>query len=246
MNKCGGAFNPTQERQWLKHCRMTYPAFLYLVEELRPHMLQSSQTVREPVELELAVALVLDRLASGSSPSATGDRWGVGTSTVIKYTKLITSILASDDKLFSKYVVTPTGDRLERIMNEFHEVTGIPNLCGAIDGTHIVLQRKPDRAYGPADYRTGEGEDAFYSILLQGVCDSQKVLWDVCCNSAGGMDDASHFKASSLWRRLRNREVLTQPEIKVQGTKILQQFCCLWFAQAVNEDGTVTLTPTRT
>jgi hypothetical protein len=44
---------------------MTYPAFVYLVEELRPFIAQSTQTVRDPVEVELAVAMVLNRLATG-------------------------------------------------------------------------------------------------------------------------------------------------------------------------------------
>jgi len=98
------------------------------------------------------------------------------------------------------------------------ELTGIPNMCGAVDGTHIVLQKKPEQLHGPAVYRTGSGDQSHYSILLQGVCDGDKIFWDVCCNAAGGLDDRAHFKASSLWTKLRNKEVLSQPTINVQGT----------------------------
>lgn len=218
MNRRIGALSPSQEKLWIKHCRMTYPAFVYLVEELRPFIAQSTQTVHDPVEVELAVAMVLNRLATGLSPSAVGEIWGVGASTVVKYTKLITSILANKNKLYSKYVVIPTTERQQRITSNFMELTGIPNMCGAIDGTHIVLQKKPEQLHGPAVYRTGSGDQSYYSILLQGVCDGDKIFWDVCCNAAGGLDDGAHFKASSLWTKLRHKEVLSQPTINVQGT----------------------------
>jgi len=50
------------------------------------------------------------------------------------------------------------------------------------------------------------------------VCDGDKIFWDVCCNAAEGLDDGAHFKASSLCTKLRNKEVLSQPTINVQGT----------------------------
>lgn len=221
LNKRVGVLNPMmQEKQWIKHCRMSYPAFVYLVEELRPYMLPNAQMVREPVELELAVAIVLNRLASGASPAVIGNLWGVGTATVVKYTKLVTSIFASCEKLYSKYIVAPTGERLERISKKFFQVTGIPNVAGAIDGTHIVLQKKPDRATCPADFCSGEGKDAFYSVLLQGVCDADKVFWDVCCVAPGGSNDSEHLKSSSLWTRLWEKEVLREPVISLQGVSI--------------------------
>lgn len=215
LNKPVGVLTPMMdEAQWLKHCRMTYPAFVYLVEELRPYLVIDAGSVSEPVEVELAVAMVLNRLASGAPPAVIGEIWSVGVAAVTKYTKLVTSILASYEKLFSKYVVAPTGERLERITKGFFEVTGIPNVGGAIGGTQIVLQDKPARG---AEFRLGEGEDAFYSVLLQGVCDTEKVFWDVCCAAAGGSNDDEHLRSSSLWTRLCENEVLREPIITVQG-----------------------------
>ena len=182
-----------------------------------------AQAVREPVEVELAVAMVLNRLASGASPAVVGGLCGVGVSVVADYTRLVTSILASYDMLYSKYIVAPTGERLERIIKGFFEETGVPNMAGAIGGTQIVLKSKPNRA---AEFRSGEGEDPFYSVLLQGVCDVDKVFWDVCCVATGGSNDEEHLKSSRLWSRLCENEILREPVITVQGIRRLLPLVC--------------------
>ena len=108
------------------------------------------------------------------------------------------------------HIVIPTEGRIRRLSSEFECNTGIPNVCGAIGGTHIKLQLKPRNSYRPADYWCSHG---FYSILLQGVCDADKVFWDVCCNAPGGLDNSTHLRASSIWARLKDGEILQKPEI---------------------------------
>ena len=39
---------------------------------------------------------------------------------------------------------TPTRDRLQGIIEKFRDITGVPNICGAIDGTHIPLSTRLD------------------------------------------------------------------------------------------------------
>ncbi|XP_024520164.1 protein ANTAGONIST OF LIKE HETEROCHROMATIN PROTEIN 1-like [Selaginella moellendorffii] len=211
----------TRDREWLKFYRMRFSSFQYLLAELRPFIENpSSDFVREPVDTEKAVAIVIHRLACGTSPRALAEMYDTGASTVTKYTKLITSILASSSQLYSKYVVIPSGNALTKVIRKFASLSGTPNVCGAIGGSHIKLYNKPKPAYTPADYLSSYG---FYSVLLQGVCDSDKIFWDVCCNAPGGLDDVTHLRASSLWRRLINREVLAQPTMNLQG-RPLQPF----------------------
>lgn len=201
----------TRDTEWRKTYRMGFASLTYLTEEIRPYIENpNTDFVREPVDVKKAVAMVIHRLAHGESPRKIGDLYNLGASTVIKYTKIITGVLANRKKLYSKYIVIPTEERIRRLSSKFECNTGIPNVCGAIGGTHIKLQLKPRNSYRPADYWCSHG---FYSVLLQGVCDADKVFWDVCCNAPGGLDNSTHLRASSIWSRLKDGEILQKPEI---------------------------------
>ncbi|CAM6111088.1 unnamed protein product [Calypogeia fissa] len=198
-----------RDSHWQAQYRMSYRAFQALIDELRPFIERSSNTVRDPIELDRVVAMVLHRLASGLPPSTIANLYNVGPSTVTKYTKQITEILASRDKLYSKFVSIPSGERLTSAIAKFQDMTDIPNICGAIDGTHIKLWRKPRLQDVPKFYWNKYYK--FYSVLLQGVCDADKVFWDVSCNAPGGMHDEVHWRSSRLWQMLKTESVLEQP-----------------------------------
>ena len=50
-----------------------------------------------------------------------------------KYTLLICHALADKDKLLKFYISIPSGARLANIIVGFHNITGLPNMRGAID-----------------------------------------------------------------------------------------------------------------
>ena len=61
-----------------------------------------------------------------------------------------------------RYICLPTVDRARRNMECWRGQTGIPGIIGAIDGTHIIIE-KPDS--DAQDYVDREGN---YSINVQG------------------------------------------------------------------------------
>eukprot|EP01018_Ginkgo_biloba_P006263 Gb_03989 [translate_table: standard] len=189
---------------------MSYACFLYVVEELRPFIQSDcSFFVRAPLEVERAVALVIFRLAHGLSARQVAEKYNVGASTVGKYTLIVTAALSDASKLYSRYVTIPTGERLGRIVSSFEKLTNIPNMCGAIDGTHIKLYFKPARYYSPSAYRTAY---KFHSVFLQAVCDTNKVFWDVSCPQSGATTD--------LYQKIRDGVSLQEPVISMGGTGI--------------------------
>jgi hypothetical protein len=54
-------------------------------------------------------------------------------------------------------------------------VMGLPNVCGSIDGTHILLSRRPSIHLTPVatDFFNRK---KFHSVVLQGVCDINKIF----------------------------------------------------------------------
>jgi hypothetical protein len=41
----------------------------------------------------------------------------------------------------NKFINIPIGNQLRLIIQEFHELTSLPNICESIDGTHIPFGR---------------------------------------------------------------------------------------------------------
>lgn len=117
--------------------------------------------------------MVLFRLAHGQSPKHVGRFYGVRGSTVIKYTNLVVDALSDPNKLLHKHIQIPSGTNLKRIIADFKSGTGLDNICGAIDGSHIKLFRQPPLRAVPAQYWSRHD---FHSILLQAVCDYRKVF----------------------------------------------------------------------
>lgn len=74
-------------------------------------------------------------------------------------------------------------------------ITGLPNMCGAIDGSYIQLAQKLDAKHVPTDYHYNTT-----SILSSSkVCLMQaKVLWDICAKKSFCISDPNHLRISSL------------------------------------------------
>jgi hypothetical protein len=204
------------DSKWIEYYRMPYSTYLDLVEELTPTLQKEDTKFRDAIPVSKAVAMVLYKCAKGHSPKDVADKFGVGTTTVHEYFYLMCLSLA-DDHIFKKYIQVPSGDRLRRIIGEFKQITGIENMAGAIDGSHIKLSKKPPNRYVPADYWSRHD---MHSVLLQGVCDANKLFWDVCVRSPGGTHDATHLRNSDLWARLRAHEILREPVISIEGRDV--------------------------
>ena len=94
-------------------------------------------------------------------------------SIVHKYALFICHALVDKDKMLKKKVCIPSGARLANILACFHNIIGLLNMCGAIDGTHYKLYRKSPQSFIPRDYWCRHD---ICSVLLQGVCDIEKLF----------------------------------------------------------------------
>jgi DDE superfamily endonuclease len=182
------------DKKYLDTFRMSFLAFEQLVLELTPFLeCRAPYFVRAPIPVRKQVKLVIYRLACGHSCEKMNDLYGCGASTIRKYTDIVCRVLSSQAQgIFTSYIHTPTGDRLQDIMERFRNSTGLPNICGAIDGTHIPLSRRPSGHLTPmaADFFNRK---KFHSVVLQGVCDMDRLFWNVCAGQPGGVHDAGQF-----------------------------------------------------
>ena len=128
--------------------------------------------------------------------------YGCGESTIRKYTMIVCRALeTADDGLFFNFIHTPYSDRLQSIIESLKDITGLSNIVGAIDGIHIPLTYRPSRRYTPMP-QDFFNRKKFHSIVLQGICDSNKMFWDVCAGQPRGVHDAGQFAISSIASQL--------------------------------------------
>lgn len=88
------------------------------------------------LSVEKQVAIALRRLASGESQVSVGAAFGVGQSTVSQVTWRFIEALEDRARHHLKW---PDPDRTEVIKSQFEALYGLPNCCGAIDATHIIM-----------------------------------------------------------------------------------------------------------
>jgi hypothetical protein len=106
---------------------------------------------------------------------------------------------------------------LKDIIRGFHRITKLPQICGAIDGSHVKLYKKPPTKYTPADYWCRHD---VHKVLLQGICDSNRNFLDVCVLAPGGTHDATHMRSSEFIKKLMRRRILRDTSINIEGETI--------------------------
>jgi hypothetical protein len=60
---------------------------------------------------------------------------------------LIYVVLYDKVSFLTMHISTPFLKHLLRIIHQFEKLTSLPNICGAIDGTHIPLVEMPSKIY---------------------------------------------------------------------------------------------------
>ena len=146
--------------------------------------------------------------------------YGCGESTIRKYTMIVCWALGTrEGGLFFQFIHTSQGDHLQNIIESFRDITGLPNIGGAIDGTHISLSMRPSKQYipMPSDFFNRK---KFHSIVLQKVCHLNKLFWNVCAGQRGGVHDTGQFVVSSLTAQLNSRQILAEPVIRLNEMDI--------------------------
>lgn len=77
------------EENYVVEYHMTFHSFNVLCDLLRPYAQAKTTKWRKPIEFEKAVVAVLKRLASKASNEDISSQYGIGESTLMKYTLFI-------------------------------------------------------------------------------------------------------------------------------------------------------------
>ncbi|XP_050209875.1 uncharacterized protein LOC126660423 [Mercurialis annua] len=191
-----------------KISRKTFNYICYLVtDELSARHCNLTDSNGRSLSLNDQVAIALRRLVSGESLSSVGDSFGVNQSTVCHITWRF--VEAMEERGVHHLRWPSTEAEIEAIKSKFEKLHGLPNCCGVIEATHIVM------TLPAVDHSNDVWIDLEknHSMVLQVIVDPDMRFRDVNVGCPGSLSDAlvlqnsSFFKLSEEGKRLNGKKM---------------------------------------
>lgn len=153
------------------------------------------------------------RLASGEAQVSVGAAFGVGQSTVSQVTW---RFIESMEERARHHLQWPETDRMERIKSIFETTFGLPNCCGAIDATHIIMTLPAvESSHDWCD------RESNYSMFLQVIVDHEMRFLDIVTGWPGSMTMSRLLKCSGFYKLCENGNRLNGPlKVSAEGMEI--------------------------
>lgn len=141
---------------------------------------------------EKSILLSVWYLANNETFRQICDRFAISISSAHRVLMRVLNFLLS---LMQEYISWPTQERKAIISENFKAKQNIRNIIGAIDGSHVRINR-------PSEHEeTYVNRKQYHSMIIQAVCDSSKLFTDICCGEPGSLHDARVLRRSNLFRR---------------------------------------------
>ena len=118
--------------------------FDILLNVLRPAVTRENTRLRDCIAPEKVLALGLFRLAHGNSYVSIGPVFNVRKSTVLEVVQDVVEVLFNLRNDYIKFPITQAQTR--HCKETFQDVSYLPNIVRAIDGSHIRIAAPPDSA----------------------------------------------------------------------------------------------------
>jgi hypothetical protein len=186
--------------EFKRHFRLTRSTFEWLCCEIIPLSRRNSNESEIAWEQKIGASLWF--LATGECFRSIGNRFGMGISTFSYALRDFISVV--NEKFLAEKIIFPsTESEINSISNGFKKFGRIPNVIGAIDGSHIPI-RSPHLF--PVDYFNRKG---FYSIVLQAVVDHKKKFLDICVGWPGSTHDSRILINSNLYSKFNSQNNLS-------------------------------------
>lgn len=165
------------------------------------------------LSVEKQVAIAMRRLASGDSQVSVGTAFGVGQSTVSQVTW---RFIESMEDRARYHLAWPSQERLEQIKAVLEDAYGLPNCCGGVDATHVIMTL-------PAVESSADWCDHAknYSMFLQGIVDDQMRFIDIVTGWPGSMTFSRLMKCSGFFKLCEAGERLNgSVKVSAEGAEI--------------------------
>ncbi|VDI62674.1 Hypothetical predicted protein [Mytilus galloprovincialis] len=169
-----------------------------LVDVLAPHL--ERPTLRNFAIPPLhQVLTTLRYYAKGGFLSEIGDIHGISRSSVSRIISSVTTSLVSS--LLYKLKFPLDQPSLREIKQDFHNMYGMPNVVGAVDGTLIPIIRPSE------DEQIFVCRKNYHSLNVQAICDAKMKFTNVVAKWPGNTHDSFIMQNCSLSEKFENKQI---------------------------------------
>ncbi|KAJ1184567.1 hypothetical protein NDU88_001371 [Pleurodeles waltl] len=178
-----------EDRHIILTYRLDRATILELCAQLEPDLISATchPTGIPPL---VQVLSVLHFLASGSFQTTVAIASGMSQH---MFSNVLSRVLSALLKHMRSYIVFPQVEYLPTVKGDFYVLGHIPNIIGAIEGTHVTLVPPPRRS--EQVYRN---RNCYHSMNVQMVCLADQYISHVNAKFPGSVHDAYILRNSSI------------------------------------------------
>ncbi len=159
---------------------------------MRPLISNQDTKYRKAISIEIRVSCAIYKLTQGANILTCSELFTIGRSIV---SLVFHEVVMTINVVFKKLITWPMGDKMQPIVMGFKNLCGMPNVMGAIDGTHICIAKPIGVLFENYYYHKTEG----YTIVAQAVVDNQKMFLDIYVGLPGNVNDFHVLKKYGLY-----------------------------------------------
>jgi hypothetical protein len=165
-------------------------SFTALALQIVPLIVKDAARGR-PIAPQLELLATLRFYATGCFLREVGDLLGISEMSASRIVHKVTYLIAG---LRATYIKFPSNEELPLIKRDFYNIAGMPGVIGCVDGSHVPIKRPITDDY--EEYRCRKG---FFSINVQGCCNSDLEFTNIVARWKGSTHDARIFENSRLF-----------------------------------------------
>ncbi|KAJ1136456.1 hypothetical protein NDU88_002873 [Pleurodeles waltl] len=177
-----------EERHVIITYRLDRATIQELCAQLEPDLMSA---IRHPTGIppQVQVLSVLHFLASGSFQTIVAIASGMSQP---MFSNVLSRVLSALLKHMRSYIVFPQLEDLPTVKGDFDALGHIPNIIGAIDGTHVALvpPRRSEQVY--------RNRKSYHSMNVQMACLADQYISHVNAKFPGSVHDAYILRNSSI------------------------------------------------
>ncbi|KAJ1151310.1 hypothetical protein NDU88_004093 [Pleurodeles waltl] len=175
-----------------RHVILTYRLDRATIQELCAQLEPDLMSpIRQPTGIPplVQVMSVLHFLARGSFQTTVAISSGMSQP---MFSKVLSRVLSALLKHMRRYIVFPEVGDLPTVKSDFYALGHIPNIIGAIDGTHVALvpPRESEQVY--------RNRKSYHSMNVQVVCLADQYISHVNAKFPGSVHDVYIMRNSSI------------------------------------------------
>ncbi|KAJ1180964.1 hypothetical protein NDU88_006175 [Pleurodeles waltl] len=177
-----------EERHVILTYRLNRATIQELCAQLEPDLMSP---IRQPTGIPplVQVLSVLHFFASGSFQTTVAISSGMSQP---MFSKVLSRVLSALMKYMRSYIIFPEVGDLPTVKDDFYALGHIPNIIGAIDGTHVALVPPKDNEQV---YRNRKN---YHSMNVQVVCLADQYISHLNAKFPGSVHDAYIMRNSSI------------------------------------------------